>query len=97
MPGYTCDLCNAEQAVLLQTNLTSGETIAVGGDCLVPFAIGFVEQLVGPIQSAPDEPVPVELTEKAKTRGRGGRSASKTPEDEQSTDSATTTDASAEQ
>lgn len=36
----TCDICAAEPAVLLQTDTTSGEVMAVGGSCLFPFYLG---------------------------------------------------------
>lgn len=33
----TCDLCGAEPAALMQSNMANGETIAVGDACLIPF------------------------------------------------------------
>lgn len=41
MAGYECSLCSgAEQAVLLITPLTGGETMAVGPDCMGVALIG---------------------------------------------------------
>lgn len=38
--AINCDLCNTEAAVLLQTDLASGETMSVGPACLFPFYVG---------------------------------------------------------
>jgi hypothetical protein len=32
-----CDMCKAEPAVMLQSNVTTGETIAVGDGCMFPY------------------------------------------------------------
>jgi hypothetical protein len=34
-----CDLCKEETAVLMQSNLNEGDTIAVGPSCMLPFAL----------------------------------------------------------
>lgn len=45
MAGYECSLCSGqEQAVLLITPLTGGETMAVGPDCM---AVGLAGMLAG--------------------------------------------------
>lgn len=33
----TCDMCQAEPATVMQSNLANGETVAVGDSCVVPF------------------------------------------------------------
>jgi hypothetical protein len=40
MAAIACDLCNDEQAVLMQTSLETGDTMAVGRSCLIPFTLG---------------------------------------------------------
>ena len=42
-----CDLCNAEQAVLMQTSLTDGSTMSVGPACLPLFFGGAVLGVIG--------------------------------------------------
>lgn len=42
-----CDLCNAEEAVLMQTNLTDGSTMLVGPACLHLFFGGAVLGVIG--------------------------------------------------
>lgn len=42
-----CDLCNAEQAVLMQTTLTDGSTMLVGPACLPLFFGGAVLGVIG--------------------------------------------------
>lgn len=32
-----CDMCKAEEAVMMQSNLKTGETIAVGEQCMFPY------------------------------------------------------------
>lgn len=32
-----CDMCKAEEAVMMQSNLKTGETIAVGEVCMFPY------------------------------------------------------------
>lgn len=81
--AYNCDVCDgAEPAVLLMTNLTLGDTQAIGVACLPLWAVGFAEQFVGPIKPD-DEDAPIELTTEGaeKTTGRGkGKAAKTTPE-----------------
>lgn len=43
----TCDLCNEEQAVLMQTSLTDGSTMSVGPACLPLFFGGAVLGVIG--------------------------------------------------
>lgn len=40
MADLPCDLCAEERAILLQTNVGTGDVIGVGEACLFPFAIG---------------------------------------------------------
>lgn len=32
-----CDMCKAEEAVMMQSNMKTGETIAVGEQCMFPY------------------------------------------------------------
>jgi hypothetical protein len=41
-----CDLCEQETAVLLQTDVETGQVIAVGGSCLFAFYLGAAGGLV---------------------------------------------------
>jgi hypothetical protein len=43
----SCDLCGAEQAVLMQTNLIDGSVLAIGGLCLPQFFGGAVLGVIG--------------------------------------------------
>jgi hypothetical protein len=43
----TCDLCGAEEAVVMQTNLTDGSSMAVGAACLPMFFGGAVLGSIG--------------------------------------------------
>lgn len=36
----TCDICTGEPAVLLQTDVTTGDVMSVGAACLFPFYLG---------------------------------------------------------
>lgn len=40
MADIPCDLCGEEPNVLLQTNTLNGDTVAVGGNCLITFYLG---------------------------------------------------------
>lgn len=52
MAGYECSLCGGdEQATILITPLTGGETMAVGEDCM---AVAFTGMLAGHLQIDPE-------------------------------------------
>jgi hypothetical protein len=40
MAAIGCDLCQSEDAVMMQTSLANGDTISVGAACLVTFMAG---------------------------------------------------------
>ena len=50
--AIACDLCQQEQAALMQTNLANGDTIAVGDACTVTF---FASSLQAMLSGAPPE------------------------------------------
>ena len=86
MANITCDLCEAEGAVLMQSNLGDGSTVAVGGACLLGFAlglaVGFSEGIPAeksvemmPTLSALIKNLAPELLPPAAKRARGKRSA----------------------
>jgi hypothetical protein len=79
MPGYTCDICGAEPAILLQTNLAGGETMAVGEQCAPVFAVGLAEQFVGPLMPDTEGQIGLVPTEDVpQPSGRGKGKAAKT-------------------
>lgn len=47
-----CDLCQTEAAVMMQSNLTNGDTIGVGEACMVTF---FASSLTAMLHGAPPE------------------------------------------
>lgn len=47
MANLRCDLCEQEAAVLMQTNLGNGDTVAVGASCLLTFALAFANEMAG--------------------------------------------------
>lgn len=54
-----CDVCRQEPAVIMQTDMRNGSTVAVGEQCLMPWAIKTAAE-VG-LVALPAELVPVEL------------------------------------
>ena len=91
MAGYTCDVCNTEQAILLMTNLQLGDTQAVGVECLPMWSVGFAEQFVGPIKPADvDAPVDLVPTDKPVTAGRRKGKAPETATEPEPADTAAT-------
>lgn len=64
------------------TNLSLGDTQAVGVNCVALWSVGFAEQFVGPIK--PDDDAPIDLTTEGAEvppPGRGkGKVAKTTPE-----------------
>lgn len=47
-----CDLCQQESAVMMQSNLTNGDTIGVGESCMVTF---FASSLAAMLSDAPPD------------------------------------------
>ena len=43
--SIACDLCGQEPAVMLETRVETGEVIAVGAACLIPFYVGAAASL----------------------------------------------------
>lgn len=50
--AISCDLCQQEVAVMMQSNLTNGDTIGVGDACMVTF---FASSLTAMLHDAPPE------------------------------------------
>lgn len=44
-----CDLCQQETAVMLETRVETGDVIAVGASCLIPFYVGAATSLADTI------------------------------------------------
>lgn len=43
----TCDMCQQEAAVMIQTNLGDGSALTVGAACLVPYFIATAREMAG--------------------------------------------------
>ncbi len=71
-----CDICGAELASLLVTNLDTGDTLGVGGACVVGWLRGTADALDPPATPASADAA---QADSAAAEGTGGRTSARRP------------------